>query len=158
MTLHIGFTGTRVGMSPAQLRGVMDAILDRIGGGFVAHHGDCVGADAEFHRLCRGQWPGPVRIVAHPGPPSGWSANCESDQRWVWKPYMVRNRDIVDMIEADGPDSRLMIAAPLEREPQPRGGTWATIAMAREALRRGRLSELVVIGRDGELLDHTRWP
>jgi hypothetical protein len=156
--LHIGFTGTRVGLTPAQLRGVKDAILDRIGGGFVAHHGDCVGADCEFHRLCRGSWPGPVRIIAHPGPPSGWSAGCEADEWRAPKLYMVRNRNIVDMQDADGPDSRLMIAAPLELEPQPRGGTWGTIKIARRALAAGRLRELVVVGRDGELLDHTRWP
>ena len=45
---QIGFTGTRHGMTPLQRAGVA-AILQQVAGtgGFVAHHGDCIGADAE---------------------------------------------------------------------------------------------------------------
>lgn len=44
---QIGFTGTRHGMTPLQRAGVA-AILQQVAGAgeFVAHHGDCVGADA----------------------------------------------------------------------------------------------------------------
>jgi hypothetical protein len=53
-TRHIGFTGTRHGMTPAQRHAVSQLIAElAAGAAFTAHHGDCVGADAEFHDLCR---------------------------------------------------------------------------------------------------------
>ncbi len=51
----------------------------------------------------------------------------------------------------------IMIAAPFENEPQKRGGTWATIGMARRALKAGTLGKLYVVGRGGELLRHEEW-
>lgn len=153
LMLHIGFSGTRVGMTESQLFRMGREIWARIPttGLTVFHHGDCVGADRQFNYAAMELPRTRLRIVAHPGPPSGWSARCDVDERRPCKPYMVRNRDIVS-------ESHIMIAAPYEREPQPRGGTWGTIAIARQALAAGRLRELVVVGRDGELLDHTRWP
>ena len=59
---------------------------------------------------------------------------------------MRRNADIVAA-------SRVMLAAPYEDTPQPRGGTWGTIAMARKALAAGKLDRLIVVGRDGRLLE-----
>src|SRR5262245_38799399 len=64
---QIGFTGTRHGMTPSQ-RLAVTAVVHEVAhdSGFVAHHGDCVGADAEFHDLCRVE---PLStIVVHPGP------------------------------------------------------------------------------------------
>lgn len=54
--------------------------------------------------------------------------------------------------------AQILIAAPLQDEPQRRGGTWATIGVARRALRDGKLRALYVVGRDGQMLDHSRWP
>lgn len=148
--IHVGVTATRMGLSPAQLytaRRLMDeeaARHKRV----VFHHGDCVGGDQQLDSYARHlDW----YRVAHPGPKSGWSANCDSQERRGPVPYMLRNRDIVD----ESPD--LVIAAPYEMEPQPRGGTWGTIAMARRALKAGKLARLVVVGRDGSILDHDAW-
>lgn len=147
--LHIGFTGTRHGMSALQEARVLYVVSSLwAGAGFVAHHGDCVGADAELHRIAR-RYPN-TRVVIHPGPIGELSAGCFGDERRDPLPHMRRNRVIVN-------ESQIMIAAPYEDEPQPRGGTWATIGMARKALERGQLRDLLVVGREGQLLDHTKW-
>jgi hypothetical protein len=150
MTLHLGFTGTRHGMTPTQFHAVRrvlaEVTADRV---FVAHHGDCVGADAEFHDIC-GTFCGRAIVEIHPGPLSDLSAGCRGTTRHKPMSHMKRDAAIVAA-------SSVMIAAPFEDEPQDRGGTWATIGMARRALRRGELSELHVVGRDGRLLDHGAW-
>jgi hypothetical protein len=56
--IAIGFTGTRYGMTPDQRSAIARLIAETAGPEpFFAHHGDCIGADAEFHELC----------LAHPG-------------------------------------------------------------------------------------------
>lgn len=149
--MHIGFTGTRFGMTEPQRRSVADRI-DLLADIRCAHHGLCVGADAEFHEICRAR---AIPVAGHPGPdwPSGeLCARIDSCSSMFERAgHMKRNSAIVAAVQ-------IMIAAPYENEPQARGGTWATIGMARRALRRGTLKELYVVGRDGSLLDHTRWP
>lgn len=154
MTLHLGFTGTRHGMSPAQHARMLlelDRLID-LDEMTNAHHGCCVGADAQFHAAVR-DIPC-VCVVGHPGPdwPDGdlCDRSLQFDALIRPRPHMQRNREIVA-------DSKVMLAAPFEDEPQMRGGTWKTIGMARRALERGDLRELVVIGRTGFLLDHTKW-
>ena len=154
MTAHIGFTGTRHGMAIGQRATVDRIVRDLVNGApFTAHHGLCVGADEGFHRLVR-QMP-LSHIVGHPGPdwPRGNLCARVDDCDEVLDPmsYTRRNRAIVTA-------SQIMIAAPYEHDPWSRGGTWMTIRMARVAHRRGLLRELHVVGRDGQLLDHSRWP
>lgn len=151
--IHIGFTGTREGMSQPQLDALRDLLDETLGlNGFTAHHGDCVGADEQFHALCREPRGGQVTIHGHPGPEGGrFRAYCNCDTLSQPDHYMKRNAAIVAA-------SQIVIAAPLQDEPQPKGGTWATIRMALRALRRGTLRELYVVGRDGVELDHARWP
>ena len=82
MTTHIGFTGTRHGMTPGQRAAVAQLIAELASGvGFTAHHGDCVGAGAEFHDLCRahagsfiGIHRGPLGDVEH-------QAGCVGDEQ-----------------------------------------------------------------------------
>lgn len=149
MMMHVGFTGTRRGMSRAQLdavRYLLDEVL--LLNGFIAHHGDCIGADEEFHRICREPRGGPVAIVIHPST-HHLRAFCEGDEVLDPMPPLERNRAIVAA-------SDVMIAAPLDE--RMRGGTWATIRKARTALQRGRLGALYVIGRGGRLLDDQTRP
>lgn len=158
--LHIGFTGTRHGMSEEQRVAVMRVLEDQLDGammaarlGFVAHHGDCVGADAQFHEIVLwgfrplGSW-----IDVHPGPAGDRHRAYSSGYDRIHDPqhHMARNRAIVAV-------SNIMIAAPFEPTPQKRGGTWATIRMALRALRAGKLRDLYVVGRDGKLMDHSGW-
>ena len=143
MRLHIGFSGTRYGMTEAQSDAVVDLLDETLRlHGFIAHHGDCVGADAQFHRICRAPRGGPVAIEVHPGLPK-WRAWCQGDMAHRPALYRERNRAIVDACS-------VIIAAPYENEPQPRGGTWATIRMALKAKHR---PTLYVVGREGQLLD-----
>jgi hypothetical protein len=154
-TLHIGFTGTRHGMTCDQWERVIEAIGEAGNEDpIVAHHGCCVGADVQFHRDVRRLVPpSELRVIGHPGPdwPNGpLCAEVECDEMMEPAPYMWRNLAIVST-------SNVMIAAPLENEPQPRGGTWATIRMALKALRAGKLRALYVVGREGQLLNHEEW-
>lgn len=164
LPLRIGFTGTCHGLSAPQLRTVADKLQDiadihRVP--IVAHHGCCVGADAEFHALCRERQ---FRIIGHPGPHWPWGDLCarqlDCDYFYGPRPYMDRNQMIINAVSLDHEDDRsagIMIAAPYEMEMQPRGGTWSTVRMALKALRRGVLRELVVVGRDGQVLRHEEW-
>ena len=152
MTQHLGFTGTRHGMNVHQRSTVFELLRQHGAAGLVAHHGDCVGADAQFHQLCRSLLGADVQIIIHPGPPGDpYRADCIGDLVLTPSQHMKRNLAIVNA-------SSVMVAGPLEDEPQPRGGTWRTIGMARKALKRGTLRTLYVVGRGGKLLDHTRWP
>lgn len=126
--IAIGFTGTRHGLTAAQRSEVMFFVALLTGfGDAEAHHGDCVGGDAEFHDIARRAG---ARIVVHPGPDDAqaWRAGCVGDERRAPLSFMQRNRNIVLA-------STVMIAAPYEETQQPRGGTWRTVEMARSAKR-----------------------
>jgi hypothetical protein len=142
---QIGFTGTRHGMTPEQ-RSAVAAIVQGVaqGAGFGAHHGDCVGADAEFHDLCH-MAPLSV-IVVHPGPLDDLpnQAGRSGDSRREPVSHMRRNKNIVMA-------STVMIAAPFEMIQQAHGGTWRTIEMARSAKR-----PLAIVWRDGAVT-RERW-
>ena len=131
--IHVGYTGTRHGMSPAQLDHVIRLVtglykLDEL----TAHHGDCVGGDNEFHdvmtRFARA-------IVIHAPVDRANRAYCDRDQPrgdnrhdtivMPAKTHFARNRDIVIA-------SSIMIAAPYEPIYQTRGGTWYTVDYARK--------------------------
>ena len=89
---HLGFTGTRNGMTSAQ-RQVVERMLEN-GGVFTAHHGDCVGADADFHELVRADADGNV-IVVHPPLNDSDRAWCIGDEKREPLSYMKRNAQIV---------------------------------------------------------------
>lgn len=132
---NIGFTGTRYGMSPEQRTRVMIEVGKRADGTVRGHHGDCVGADAEFHDIIRAF--GNHELVVHPPLNDSDRAWRIGDESRPPLPYMKRNARIVS--EAD-----VMIAAPFEMDEQERGGTWRTVQLARKA---GR--PLVIVWRDG---------
>lgn len=141
---HVGFTGTSRGMTSAQLA-QLAAVLDALvasRGVFAAHHGDCVGADAEFHGLASAR--GAV-VVVHPGPvDDAHHAGCVGVARLPNESHMRRNKAIVVA-------STVMLAAPLEEVEQALGGVWKTIALARKAKR-----PLAIIGPAG-LITCERW-
>jgi hypothetical protein len=107
------------------------------------HHGDCVGADVEAHKIALTR---AHRVTVHPPIDDSNRARLTSGTHWrVPKPYLVRNADIVS-------ESDVMIACPFEADEQPRGGTWATIRMTRKA---GKPLALVL--PDGTV-SYERWP
>jgi hypothetical protein len=119
--MKIGFTGTRIGMTATQALAVRHE-LERLRP-TEARHGDCVGADAQFHALVREQ-DATTRIVVHPPDNPKLRAFCQGDLELVPRDYQARNRDIVDAAD-------VLLAAPRGGGETLRSGTWATIRRAR---------------------------
>jgi hypothetical protein len=139
--LAIGFTGTREGMSDLQKQAVHDLLKPLPV--HAVHHGDCIGADKDFHdavdylRKVEGK---KMEIVIHPPENDSYRAFCKGDLTYHAKPYLERNHDIVDC-------SDMMIATPREKEEQLRSGTWATIRYTRK-----KKVKLYIIYKDGEVV------
>lgn len=130
----LGITGTRNGMRPKQQQMVRSIV------GFLlpdeAHHGDCVGADAEFHDIVREITQ--AVIVVHPPLNKSHVACKEGDFTLPDREYMRRNKDIIA-------ESDLMLATPFEYEERGRGsGTWAAIRHTRKVHK-----PLIIIWPDG---------
>lgn len=126
---QIGFTGSRTGLNDFQrkeLKKLLGARTDLSSGHVDFHHGGCVGADAEAHKLavllgCR--------AFVHPCTIAYQRAYLTH----VYKLYgeqepLARNRDIVKITTE-------LIACPSGKE-ELRSGTWATIRYARKLGRR----------------------
>ena len=132
---HIGFTGTREGMTEYQkdnLRGLLEAAVtiareDEL---VVFHHGDCKGADAEAHAIARAL---SIKIIIHPPVKRIMRAYCEGAAE-ILPPedYLERDRCIVDSTIG-------VIAAPKSDKEELRSGTWYTVRYARKMNKRVHL-------------------
>lgn len=132
--LHVGFTGTRQGMTRKQADECKDLLsrirrdtdLNQWAGTYRAffHHGDCIGADAEAHCIASELVFPHYGIIIHPPTNQKMMANCKGAERMKPKPYLERNHDIVDA-------STILIATPETEEEVLRSGTWATVRYAR---------------------------
>jgi hypothetical protein len=120
----LGFTGTQQGMTKDQ-KEMVDLLLWNFLPKIV-NHGDCIGADAEFHDLCcilKEKRKKKDIPDIHIWPPDKAKKRkfCEGyAELHPEAPYLERNRSIVE-------HSRIMIAAPKETEETLRSGTWSTI-------------------------------
>lgn len=134
--MKIGFTGTQKGMTPKQKEAVVSFLHkcppDRV------HHGDCIGADAEFDKLVHLNFP-KCLVIIHPPVDEGKRANCFTEGDVVFKPapYLKRNQHIVDLTD-------FLIATPKGVKEEVRSGTWATVRYARK---KGK--QIVIIWPDG---------
>src|SRR5262245_55054500 len=119
---HVGFTGTQVGLTVAQAESLTDILRQLRKQGFRwLHHGDCIGGDSEANEIARSLT---YRIHGHPPELVGKRAFCVVDRESNPRPYLVRNRDIVKVVE-------LLIACPKEKVEQRSSGTWTTVGYAR---------------------------
>jgi hypothetical protein len=136
VTVHVGFTGTRFGVTNLQLARMRD-LLSALGPFVVVHHGDCIGADAQLHAIARARgW----RVVVHPGPDGDNDrAGCDHDELRAPLTHMKRNKAIVV-------ESHRVMAVPKHMTAQPYGGTWKTIEMTRKAKK-----PLVIVFPDGSV-------
>jgi hypothetical protein len=134
--MNIGFTGTRHGLTSLQREALESVLLRECGWGGEVHHGDCVGADEQCHDAARRH---DLRIVIHPPDVGTLRANCVGDLVLGPRPYLERNRAIVDATDA-------LVACPDGRKEKQRSGTWYTVRYAR---RSGK--PLVLIFPDGSL-------
>lgn len=135
----LGFTGTRQGMTEPQ-RDTVKRLLVELAPA-EAHHGDCIGSDAEFHDLVAQHLP-VAQIIVHPPSKSSARAFCQGHREMPPAEFLVRNHHIVDA-------STVMIATLQESQEQRRSGTWATI---RYAIRRGKTVH--VVAPDGSTATH----
>jgi hypothetical protein len=157
--MDIGFTGTQKGLTDAQRR-VLDYELQLV---HFFHHGDCIGADAEAHKIARRHG---AYVILHPPKVQTKRAFCKADEERYPLPYLERNHCIVD-------ESDRVIACPKnytemyyliihklnrgeEKEIMIGSGTWATIRYARK-----KKKPLTIIFPDGttqeENNDGTIW-
>ena len=120
---NIGFTGTQVGLTTKQ-KEVLTGLFDTAHNIYpsVLHHGCCIGADAEAHKIADtiGMW-----IVLHPPTNKGKVAALIGNDTRPAKEYLARNRDIVD-------ESEYLIACPGTMHEELRSGTWSTVRYARK--------------------------
>jgi len=120
----IGFTGTQIGMTDPQY-----FVLTRFFQNYrneveEVHHGDCIGADDDFHTLVRLHTN--IKIVIHPPKKKSKRAFKQGDV--ILKPdeYLTRNHNIVNACD-------ILIATPKENEEVLRSGTWATIRYGKKS-------------------------
>jgi len=115
----VGFTGSRKGLNASQLRKIREYLdTEQI---TEVHHGDCVGADAAFHKIALSL---DKKIVIHP-PNSPKMRFKGVGEVLPAKPFLDRNKDIVRA-------SDVMIACPESSEEVLRSGTWTTIRFAKK--------------------------
>ena len=125
MKISIGFTGTQHGITNEQRYALNVYLKVAVNSNFEVefHHGDCIGADKQFHELLESlKVPHIVnqKIIIHPPIKNIKRAFCKSDFILEPKDYLDRNKDIVNA-------SEILIATPKEFEEQLRSGTWSTI-------------------------------
>lgn len=140
--IHVGFTGTRKGMTIAQHSAVVKIMLRQYarkkhyGEDYMWHHGVCIGADQQVHILARIF---EFNIHGHPPKDDSLEANCSGFTLVAFpEPYIIRNHHIVDACY-------LLVATPKEHEEVQRSGTWATIRYART-----QSKDVIVINPLGE--------
>jgi hypothetical protein len=145
--MKIGFTGTQKGMTRLQKEALVVVLVEEEEKEFIGefHHGDCIGADEEAHKIVGGkggdQLVGQflVKIVVHPPSNPTKRAYCVGTEMKDHRPYLVRNRDIVDQTD-------MLIAAPQSEKEEVRSGTWYTVRYARKKKKR-----VVLILPNGEI-------
>jgi len=123
MHYRLGFTGTQVGMTNEQkdsLRNLLNELNV-----CEAHHGDCVGADAEFHDIVE-----KLNIPIYIHPPIINHKRAYKNAEFIFAPtdYMERNWDIVNSCD-------MLIATPKDYTEKQRSGTWSTVRKARKKSR-----------------------
>ena len=101
-----------------------------------AHHGDCKGADKQFHDIAKSFG---YEITVHPPIDDKKRAFCKGDYSTAPKEYLARNKDIVDACD-------ILIATPKSAAEEVRSGTWSTIRYAKKTHKRG-----VIIFPDGKI-------
>jgi hypothetical protein len=139
--IHIGFTGTRQGMTADQQQALYDRLCSyATAAAWAFHHGDCQGSDEQAHAIA---WEMGATVHIHPPETSTWRAYCTGPSRvlhYAPLPYLVRNRAMVEACT-------ILFAAPDTAQERQRSGTWATVRYARQ---RGRLVRLLARTAPGE--------
>lgn len=139
----LGFTGTQKGMTKEQMLTVINLLVHALDVEH-GHHGDCIGADNEFHDLLLHYFQH-ISISVHP--PEDQRRACGrvavgQGRRMHPLPFIVRNRNIVDAAD-------VMLATPEQPVEKLRSGTWATI---RYSLIKKK--PLLIVTPAGDVIEH----
>lgn len=121
--MRVGFTGTQVGMTQSQKLHVWRALCTHlVDNELWVAHGDCIGADHDFHRMAR-----QLGCKVHLFPPIKKDKRAFCDHDLIEPPdeYLARDHAIVESVEA-------MLATPGQENEILRSGTWATIRYSRK--------------------------
>ena len=140
MSIRIGFTGTQKGMTEAQKKTFTEIISQYTSLEF--HHGDCIGADEEAHKIVLKTKKAVITI--HPPDDSIKRAFCSGDKVLPPFPYLTRNKHIVQ-------NSDYLIATPKEDKEVLRSGTWSTIRYAKKLG-----LQVMIIFPDGGVIDFVK--
>ena len=124
-SFHIGFTGTRTGMTDKQ-KSYLQEFLKSIIAVCQFHHGSCIGADKEASDIAVILG---MEIIVHPPLDKKNMAPCTGKEVREPKSYGIRDRDIVD-------ESDWLIATPKGFNEELRSGTWQTVRYARKVNRK----------------------
>ena len=150
ITLNIGFSGTRKGMTPDQAASI-NRLLFRIkkynpNVECWLNHGDCTGADEQVHSLAKGLG---YKIRLYPPDNVKQRAYCqEADETEVPAMYSVRNGNIVRA-------SDFVITAPYGKAEILRGsGTWQVVRLVRKIRPK---KPYVTVFPDGEQQGGNEW-
>jgi hypothetical protein len=133
MTVKVGITATRNGMTMKQLRKLLSDARSLIlkGHEIEFHHGDCIGGDAEGDEIMRRLG---AKIHIHPPESPKFRAYCAQPGDTVYpeKRYHDRDHDIVDTVD-------IMYGGPKDHNKEEfRGsGTWATIRYTKKQMAKG---------------------
>ncbi len=119
----LGITGSQLGSTKNQSITLMYLISQLMDSTKFYHGGDCIGVDAEFVEIVRHLVPH-ATIIGHPPDISTKRAFCKYNIERKPKPYLLRNKDIVN-------ESDVLLVVPKEDTEQLRSGTWATYRYAK---------------------------
>jgi len=130
--MTVAFTGTRAGMTENQQRELIEALNELKP--VVAYHGNCIGADTNFHTMIiawRNVTGNKCLIEVYPCDIINQQSTCcpTADIINPIERPLVRNRLMVDRCD-------VLIACPRTMEEELRSGTWATIRYARKLKKR----------------------
>jgi len=135
----IGFTGTRSGMSERQ-KDFLKRLIEQLQPITKVLHGGCIGADMEFHEICkdytREVYPG--HSSSNPLDLSNRGDYKDADVIHSSQTHFKRNRDIVD-------SSDILIGAPYSDIKT--GGTWYTIKYATKLWLAGGSNKIIILDR-----------
>ena len=118
--IKLGISGSRYGLSNDAKKFLINFIENN--NILESHHGDCLGVDKEFHDICIEK---KISVVIHPPNINTLRAFCKSPNILNPKPYLERNKDIVDSTD-------ILIAFPSSDKEILRSGTWSTIRYAKK--------------------------
>lgn len=118
----IGLTSSRIGLTEAQkitAANLLDSATE-------VHHGDCVGGDADLHKILTTEFDPAAKIVIHPPINERLRAFCTGDEVREPLQYLERDQEIVN-------ETEMLLAFPRTMFELRRSGVWATVRMARKA-------------------------